>query len=74
MKFDCRYSWKSVTKSGNATLKSGTVNICGCICDSGDLCGIVTCEFYDISPDATRRFLQNNDGEHTLEQLLIPIN
>jgi hypothetical protein len=74
MTFDCPYGWKSVSKFGNVTFESATVNICDGICDSCDLCGIEHCEFYDTSPEATRRFLRANAQEHTLEHLLAPIN
>ena len=74
MKFDCPYGWKSVTKCGNVTFESATVNICDGICDSADLCGIESCEFYDTSPEASKRFLRANAHEHTAEHLLAPIN
>ena len=74
MQFDCPYGWKSVSNFGNVTFESATVNICDGICDSCDLCGIEACEFYDISPEATRRFLRANAQEHTREHLLAPIN
>jgi hypothetical protein len=35
--------------------------------DSADLCKRADCEFYDISEDATRRFLKAQAKEHTLE-------
>ena len=74
MKFECPYGWKSLTKLGNVTFESATVNICDGICNSCDLCGIAHCEFYVISAGATRRFLRANAHEHTLEHLLAPIN
>lgn len=43
------------------------VRICDGVCDSADLCGRSDCEFYDISEEATRRFLQTQAKEHTLE-------
>jgi hypothetical protein len=67
MTFECPYGWKSVTKCGNVTFESATVNICDGICDSCDLCGIETCEFYDTSPEATRRFIRALNYEQTAE-------
>jgi hypothetical protein len=67
MKFECPYGWKSVTKCGNITFESATVNICDGICDSCDLCGIDHCEFYDTSPEATNRFLLALNEEQTAE-------
>jgi hypothetical protein len=68
MKFQCPYGWKSVAKVGsNFTWESSTVNICDGVCDSCDLCGIETCEFYDISPEATRRFIRALNYEQTTE-------
>lgn len=67
MKFDCPYSWKSVTKCCNITFESATVNICAGICDSCDLCRIDSCEFYDTSPEATRGFLKALYHEQTAE-------
>ena len=43
MKFECPYGCKSVTKPGNVTFESATVNICDGICDFCDLCGIDHC-------------------------------
>jgi hypothetical protein len=45
------------------------VSICDWICDSADLCGITTCEYYDTSPEATQRFIKALNREHTLEGL-----
>ena len=67
MKFDCPYGWKSVTKCGNVTFESATVNICDGICDSCDLCGLEHCEFYDISLEATCRFIRALNNEETAE-------
>jgi len=75
LKFQYPYGWKSVATVGNNfTWESSTVNICDGICDSCDRCGIETCEFYDISPEATKRFLLANAREHSLEHLLAPSN
>lgn len=66
MKFECPYGWKSVAKVGNFfTWESSTVNICDGICDSADLCGKESCEFYDVSPAGTRRFLKALYHEQT---------
>ena len=68
MKFQCPYGWKSVAKVGNNfTWESSTVNICDGICDSCDRCGIESCEFYDISPEATKRFIRALNFEETAE-------
>jgi hypothetical protein len=67
MKVECPYGWKSVTKSGNVTFESATVNICDGTCDSCDLCGIESCEFYDTSPEATKRFIRALNYEQTTE-------
>ncbi|MGH9970492.1 MAG: hypothetical protein ACREBG_22250 [Pyrinomonadaceae bacterium] len=69
MRFECPYGWKSVSKFGNITFESATVNICDGICDSCDLCGIESCEFYDISPEATKRFIRVLNCEQTAEFL-----
>lgn len=45
--------------------KWATVNVCDSICDSADLCGIDACEFYGISPEATRRFIRALNYEQT---------
>ena len=67
MKFQCPNGWKSVAKVGNLTWENSTVNICDGVCDSCDLCGIESCEFYDTSPEATRRFLKALYHEQTAE-------
>jgi hypothetical protein len=74
MKFECPYGWQAVAQIGHVRLESATVNLCDGICDSCDLCGIERCEFYDTSPEATRRFLRAQAHEHTLEHLFQPIN
>jgi hypothetical protein len=67
VKFECPYGWNSVTNCNNVTLESATVNICAGVCDSCDLCGIESCEFYDTSHEATRRFLKALYHEQTSE-------
>jgi hypothetical protein len=42
-------------------------NICDGVCDSCDLYGVEHCEFYDISPAATCRFLKALYHEQTAE-------
>lgn len=75
MKFICPYGWTHVGKLGShVRVEDASVDICDGICDSGDLCGITRCEFYDLSPEATRRFLRAQAHEHTLEHLLQPVN
>jgi hypothetical protein len=74
MKFECPYGWQSVIKCGNVSFESATVNVCDGVCDSADRCGIESCEFYDTSTEATKRFLRANAREDTLEHLLAPIN
>lgn len=74
MKVDCPYGWKSVAKVGNLTWENSTVNICDGICDSADLCGIETCEFYDLSPEANRRFARALAYEQTLEYQLTKLH
>ena len=59
--------WKSVIKCGNVSFESATVNICDGICDSCDRCGIESCEFYDTSEEATRRFIRALNYEQTAE-------
>lgn len=56
---------KSVAKVDNLIWESSTVNICYGICDSCDLCAIESCELYDISPEATRRFIRALNFEQT---------
>jgi hypothetical protein len=70
MKVYCPKGWKWTLPLGNITIEDHHVNICDGICDSADLCGIAECEFYDISEDATRRFLQAQAKEHSLEGVL----
>jgi len=67
MQVDCPKGWKWVKRIGAITLEDHRVNICDGVCDSADLCKRADCEFYDISEDATRRFLQSQAKEHTLE-------
>jgi hypothetical protein len=67
MKFECPYGWTSVTKCGNITLSPPPSTSEDGICDSCDLCGIESCEFYDTSPEATRRFLRALNFEQTAE-------
>jgi hypothetical protein len=71
MKIVCPYGWKTVTKlAGNLIWEDHTVDVLDGICDSPDLCGIASCEFYDDSPRATRAFCQTLNHAHTLEGLI----
>ena len=71
MHMNCPKGWKSSTKvNQNFTSESRVVNICDNICDSADLCGITDCEYYDVTRQGTRRFLNALSYEHTLEGLI----
>jgi hypothetical protein len=70
MKVDCPKGWKQVMKIGNIIIEDSTVTICDFVCDSADLCGITSCEFYDTSREATRRYIRALNREHTLEGLM----
>lgn len=73
MDIACPEGWKrdGTLALGAATLTvRTTVQIYASICDSCDLCGITHCRFYDTSPAATRRFMQAQGEEHTLDHLL----
>jgi len=71
MKRDCPHGYKRVSKIGkNMTWEDSTVEICGGVCDSPDLCKIESCEFYNISQHSTARFMKAAGREHTLEGLL----
>jgi hypothetical protein len=70
MQIDCPKGWKCIMRFGNITFEDHRVSICDGVCDSADLCGIAECEFYDLSEDATRRFLQAQVKEHSLEGVL----
>lgn len=67
MQVDCPKGWKWVKQIGNIIFEDCRVNICDGVCDSADLCKRADCEFYDISEEATRRFLQAQAKEYTLE-------
>lgn len=67
MWMDCHKGFKNRLKTGNIVLEDVRVNVCAGICDSADLCGIEDCEFYDVTREGTRLFLQTNAHEHTLE-------
>jgi hypothetical protein len=69
MKRDCPHGYKRVFKTGNMTWEDSTVEICGGVCDSPDVCGIESCEFYDISQHGTAHFMKAAGHEHTLEGL-----
>ncbi len=67
MQVDCPKGWKWVKQIGNIIFEDCRVNICDGVCDLADLCKRADCEFYDVSEDATRRFLKAQAKEHTLE-------
>lgn len=56
MKIKCPHGYKSVARLGSITIENETVEILEGICDRPDRCGITTCEYYDTSREATRRF------------------
>jgi hypothetical protein len=71
MKRDCPHGFKRVSKIGkNMTWEDSTVEICGGVCDSPDLCKIESCEFYDVSQAGTERFMKAAAHAETLEGLL----
>jgi len=65
----CSLSFSFYPKSSISSSKSTrlAVTICDGICDSADRCGIESCEFYDTSPEGTRRFLKALYHEQTAE-------
>lgn len=67
MWMDCHRGFKNRMKAGNLVIEDIRVNVCDAICDKADLCGIEDCEFYDVTPEGTFRFLKANAHEHTLE-------
>jgi hypothetical protein len=69
MKRDCPHGWKSVLKIGKMTWEDSTVEICGGVCDSPDVCKIESCEFYNITQHGTARFMKAAGREETLEGL-----
>ena len=56
MTIDCPHGWHHAAQLGSVTIEDRRVNVYGGLCDSPDLCGIRTCEFFDDSRDATRRY------------------
>jgi len=66
----CPHGYKSVAKLGSITIENETVEILEGICDRPDRCGITTCEYFDTSRDATRRFQQAHAHACTLEGLM----
>ena len=52
------------------TWEDSTVDICGGVCDSPDLCKIERCEFYNVTQHGTVRFMKAAGREETLEGLL----
>jgi len=67
MEVNCPNGWKSVGRLKNISIESRLVKICADICDSADLCGNRECEYYDTSREATRRFMEAQRHERTLE-------
>ena len=67
---DCPHGWKTNIKTGNLTIEDSTVNICGDICDSADLCGIEKCQHYDTSNEGTHFFMRALAFEETLEGVI----
>ncbi len=70
MKRDCPHGYKRVLKIGKMTWEDSTVEICGGVCDSPDLCEVERCEFYNIGQSGTARFMKAAGHEHTQESLL----
>lgn len=66
MNVECPKGWENIIRIGNITIEDSIVTICDFICDSADLCGIASCEFYDTSREATRRFIKALNHEQTL--------
>lgn len=61
MRIKCPHGWQGITQAGNPklgriTVHHTSVEIYDGICNSPDLCKISTCQYYDTSREATRRF------------------
>ena len=67
MEIDCPHGWKNTSNLGHIIIEDTRVNIFDNLCDCPDLCGITTCEYYDISREATRRYNQASAYAHTLQ-------
>jgi hypothetical protein len=67
VRIKCPHGWRSVGKLGEITIVNETVEILEGICDRPDRCGISSCEYYDTSREATRRFREALNVTQTLE-------
>ncbi|MCK4626482.1 MAG: hypothetical protein KAV00_14280 [Phycisphaerae bacterium] len=70
MKINCPYEWKTRIKLGNIIWENSFVEIFNGICNCSDLCGITTCEFYDVTEEGTRLFVNAMAYGHTIEGIL----
>lgn len=69
MKFEYPYGWKSVTKCRQRHVRVRHRQHLRRHLQLRRLCGIEHCEFYDTSPEATRRFIRTFNYEQTAEFL-----
>jgi len=67
MRVECPKGYKGTVRVGGIALTLTEVNVCGGVCDAADLCKIDKCEFYDVTREGTRRFMQAAAEEETLE-------
>lgn len=56
---DCPHGHKWIARLGRAlVIERRQVEIIDGVCDSCDRCGFSACEYFDDSPDATRRYCE----------------
>jgi hypothetical protein len=68
MRVNCPQGWGTIIRlAESVTMADRTVEILEGICNSCDLCGIETCDYYDTSREATRAFCQALNRGYTWE-------
>lgn len=54
----CPHNYSAKATLGNISLEWSDVSIFADICDHADCCGVTHCEFYDVTSEGTRRYMQ----------------
>tara|TARA_B100000614_G_scaffold62310_1_gene55239 strand:+ start:733 stop:984 length:252 start_codon:yes stop_codon:yes gene_type:complete len=62
--------WISHFKKAGFIFENRTVQIFNGVCDHCDKCGVTDCEYFDDTPEGTRKFCQGLAHSHTAEGML----
>jgi hypothetical protein len=64
---DCPRGCRWISRRGNLTLEFRDVDIFNGVCDHSDRCDLRDCEYFDDTPQGTRKYLEGLCHSRTLD-------